>query len=68
MVWMTHAYADSGMQASDTLWNELEAAGLAEHDRFWRLPLDDEYSPQISESNADLCNVSTLEVCSERRI
>ncbi|KII93026.1 hypothetical protein PLICRDRAFT_35203 [Plicaturopsis crispa FD-325 SS-3] len=41
---------------SDSLWHELEAAGLAEHDRFWRMPLDSEYGPQIHSSNADLCN------------
>ncbi|KAF8761187.1 Cytosol aminopeptidase family, catalytic domain [Rhizoctonia solani] len=41
---------------SDTLWNELNAAGLAEHDRFWRMPLDEAYGPQIYSSNADLCN------------
>ncbi|KAF8462800.1 peptidase M17, leucyl aminopeptidase [Gautieria morchelliformis] len=42
---------------SDTLWTELHAAGEAEFDRFWRMPLDDEYGPQIWSSNADLCNV-----------
>ncbi|KDN37099.1 hypothetical protein RSAG8_10374, partial [Rhizoctonia solani AG-8 WAC10335] len=41
---------------SDTLWNELNAAGQAEHDRFWRMPLDEAYGPQIYSSNADLCN------------
>lgn len=41
---------------SDSLWSELEAAGQAEHDRLWRMPLDEEYGPQIQESNADLCN------------
>ena len=47
------------MQTSDELWKGLEAAGVAEHDRFWRMPLDDEYGPQIHSSNADLQNVST---------
>jgi aminopeptidase len=41
---------------SDSLWNELRVAGEAEHDRFWRMPLDDEYGPQIHSSNADLQN------------
>ncbi|KAI0762205.1 leucine aminopeptidase [Fomes fomentarius] len=41
---------------SDELWNQLHSAGLREHDRFWRLPLDEEYGPQIYSSNADLCN------------
>jgi len=41
---------------SDSLWEELRVAGEAEYDRFWRLPLDDEYGPQIHSSNADLCN------------
>ncbi|TDL15587.1 leucine aminopeptidase [Rickenella mellea] len=41
---------------SDTLWEELRVAGEHEHDRFWRMPLDDEFGPQIHSSNADLCN------------
>ncbi|KAF8597740.1 hypothetical protein BDV93DRAFT_452379 [Ceratobasidium sp. AG-I] len=41
---------------SDELWSELNAAGEAEHDRFWRMPLDEAYGPQIYSSNADLCN------------
>ncbi|KZT41452.1 hypothetical protein SISSUDRAFT_1059392 [Sistotremastrum suecicum HHB10207 ss-3] len=41
---------------SDSLWDELNVAGEAEYDRFWRMPLDDEYGPQIYGSNADLCN------------
>jgi len=41
---------------SDELWNNLEIAGAVEHDRFWRMPLDDEYGPQIHSSNADLQN------------
>jgi aminopeptidase len=41
---------------SDTLWSELHAAGESEYDRFWRMPLDDQFLPQISGSNADLCN------------
>lgn len=32
-------------------------AGEAEYDRFWRMPLDEEFGPQINSSNADLCNV-----------
>ncbi|PVG04621.1 putative cytosol aminopeptidase [Serendipita vermifera] len=41
---------------SDNLWSELYAAGEAEYDRFWRMPLDEEFGPQIYKSNADLCN------------
>ncbi|GJJ14825.1 hypothetical protein Clacol_009093 [Clathrus columnatus] len=41
---------------SDDLWNELNTAGEAEFDRMWRLPLDEEFGPQIRSSNADLCN------------
>ncbi|KAF8522571.1 cytosol aminopeptidase family, catalytic domain-containing protein [Hysterangium stoloniferum] len=43
--------------SSDSLWEELRTAGEAEHDRMWRLPLDEEFGPQIRSSNADLCNV-----------
>ena len=41
---------------SDGLWTELEAVGAREHDRFWRMPLSDDYAPQIQGSNADLQN------------
>ena len=41
---------------SDALWDALRAAGEREHDRFWRMPLSDDYAPQIEGSNADLCN------------
>jgi len=41
---------------SDELWQKLHAAGESEYDRFWRLPLDEDYGPQIYSSNADLCN------------
>ncbi|KAF7976200.1 hypothetical protein HWV62_7380 [Athelia sp. TMB] len=46
---------------SDTLWEELHAAGEVEHDRFWRMPLEDEYGPQIYSSNADLQNTGGRE-------
>ena len=46
------------IQTSDALWDELRAAGEAEHDRFWRMPIDEEYGPQIYSSNADLQNVN----------
>ncbi|KAH9913521.1 leucine aminopeptidase [Fomitopsis serialis] len=42
---------------SDTLWQDLEKAGKVEHDLFWRMPLSDAYAPQITSSNADLCNI-----------
>ncbi|KAG6380599.1 cytosol aminopeptidase family [Boletus reticuloceps] len=41
---------------SDELWQKLHAAGESEYDRFWRMPLDEDYGPQIHSSNADLCN------------
>jgi len=41
---------------SDELWNQLHVAGEAEYDRFWRMPLDEDYGPQIYSSNADLQN------------
>jgi hypothetical protein len=46
------------VQTSDSLWDELRFAGEAEYDRFWRMPLDEDYGPQIHSSNADLCNVN----------
>ncbi|KAG8926227.1 hypothetical protein FRC02_009058 [Tulasnella sp. 418] len=46
---------------SDSLWKEIEAAGLDTYDRFWRMPLDEDYAPQISGSNADLCNTGGRE-------
>ncbi|EJD52311.1 hypothetical protein AURDEDRAFT_158038 [Auricularia subglabra TFB-10046 SS5] len=50
--------AYSGVYSSaDSLWDELHAAGEAEFDKFWRMPLDDVYASQITGSNADLCNV-----------
>jgi len=30
---------------SDELWKGLDIAGAIQHDRFWRMPLDDEYGP-----------------------
>lgn len=47
--------------SSDDLWDELHAAGEAEYDRFWRVPLDEDYGPQIYSSNADLCNTGGSE-------
>jgi len=42
---------------SDKLWEQLHVAGETEYDRFWRMPLDDNYNIQIHGSNADLQNV-----------
>ncbi|EPT02578.1 hypothetical protein FOMPIDRAFT_1059138 [Fomitopsis schrenkii] len=42
---------------SDSLWHDLDKAGKIEHDLFWRMPLSDAYAPQITSSNADLCNI-----------
>ncbi|KAF8899387.1 leucine aminopeptidase [Infundibulicybe gibba] len=41
---------------SDSLWEQLHAAGEIEYDRFWRMPLDEDFNPQIHSSNADLQN------------
>jgi len=41
---------------SDKLWEQLHVAGETEYDRFWRMPLDDNYNIQIHGSNADLQN------------
>ncbi|KAJ4474784.1 cytosol aminopeptidase family, catalytic domain-containing protein [Lentinula lateritia] len=41
---------------SDELWEKLHTAGEQEFDRFWRMPLSEDYGPQIYSSNADLCN------------
>lgn len=51
----------SGVFTNSTeLWNALDTAGEAEYDRFWRMPLDEAYGPQIYGSNADLMNVSSV--------
>jgi len=42
--------------SSDELWHDLHEAGEVEFDRFWRMPLDEAYGPQIYSSNADLQN------------
>ncbi|CAK5280908.1 unnamed protein product [Mycena citricolor] len=42
--------------SSDALWEKLHAAGESEYDRFWRMPIDEDYGPQIYSSNADLQN------------
>ena len=54
---MTRSDRRFATQTSDSLWNELHVAGEAEYDRFWRMPLDEDYGQQIYSSNADLCNV-----------
>ncbi|KAJ7239777.1 cytosol aminopeptidase family, catalytic domain-containing protein [Mycena haematopus] len=41
---------------SNALWERLHAAGETEYDRFWRMPIDEDYGPQIYSSNADLQN------------
>ncbi|KAG8832721.1 hypothetical protein FRC17_000817 [Serendipita sp. 399] len=41
---------------TDKLWNKLHAAGEAEYDRFWRMPLDEDFGPQIYKGMADLVN------------
>ncbi|GAA5850143.1 hypothetical protein JCM9279_003541 [Rhodotorula babjevae] len=41
---------------SDSLWAELDAAGAAERDRVWRMPLDEGYTKQIAGTGMDLCN------------
>ena len=59
-------YPDLVMQTSDLLWEELRVAGEAEYDRFWRLPLDEDYGTQIYSSNADLCNVNFASLAVKR--
>ena len=40
----------------DRLWNALETASDAAGERYWRLPLDDDYNEQIKSDVADLKN------------
>jgi len=54
------AFKSDPLETSDSLWSELREAGETEYDRFWRMPLDEEFGPQIYSSNADLCNVRTI--------
>ncbi|KAI6012761.1 hypothetical protein F5J12DRAFT_766660 [Pisolithus orientalis] len=44
------------VQLSGKLREKLSAAGETEYDRFWRMPLDEDYGPHIYSSKADLCN------------
>ena len=44
---------------SDSLYAELESAGQAENDQFWRMPLTEEYAWHITGTNADLCNINS---------
>lgn len=41
---------------SDSLFAEIGAAGAAERDGVWRMPLDEGYMSQISGTGMDLCN------------
>ena len=41
---------------NDRLWNQLEAAGNGAGERYWRLPIDDDYNRQIKSDIADLKN------------
>lgn len=54
----THTHPRS--QDSDKTWEDLNVAGEIEYDRFWRMPLSEEFGPQIYSSNADLQNVRLL--------
>jgi leucyl aminopeptidase len=40
----------------DRLWNQLETASEAAGERYWRMPLDDDYNRQIKSDIADLKN------------
>jgi aminopeptidase len=42
---------------NDVLWDQLEKAGKAVSDPFWRMPLSEEYKHQIKSQVADLKNV-----------
>ncbi|TIC40441.1 replication factor-a protein [Wallemia mellicola] len=55
MIALGEAY--SGIfSTTDDLWKLLEDAGLAENDKFWRMPFDDFYLKQINNTAADLAN------------
>ncbi|KAJ3308115.1 hypothetical protein HDU76_004128 [Blyttiomyces sp. JEL0837] len=51
-------YPYAGVFSSDDrLWEALNSAGDVSGDKFWRMPLDDAYKPQITSNVADLKNV-----------
>ena len=41
----------------DALAGELERAGLAAHDRAWRMPLWEDYQSQLDSNFADMANI-----------
>jgi len=41
---------------NDRLWNQFDAAGNDAGERYWRMPLDDDYNRQIKSDIADLKN------------
>lgn len=51
--------SDCFLQSSGSLWDELHTTRLCGHDRFWRMPLDED-GPQIYGHNADFANVRLL--------
>ncbi|KAL9940346.1 hypothetical protein V8E36_001051 [Tilletia maclaganii] len=50
-----HVYSAAFVE-DESLWQEIKAAGEAEADPFWRMPLSDSFLYSIDSSNADLCN------------
>ncbi|MBB5208681.1 leucyl aminopeptidase [Chiayiivirga flava] len=50
-------HAHGLMSKHDDLADELLAAGLATHDRAWRLPLWDDYQPMLDSGSADMANI-----------
>ncbi|MDA0353347.1 MAG: leucyl aminopeptidase [Chloroflexi bacterium] len=56
---MTVALGDvrvGGFSNNDRLWSQLESAGDGAGERYWRMPLDDEYNQLIKSDIADLKN------------
>ncbi|KAE8221950.1 hypothetical protein CF319_g4771 [Tilletia indica] len=50
-----HVYSAAFVE-DESLWQEIKAAGEAEADPFWRMPLSESFLYSIDSSNADLCN------------
>jgi leucyl aminopeptidase len=50
-------HAHGLMSRDDALADELLAAGASSHDRAWRMPLWDDYQPQLDSICADMANI-----------
>ncbi|KAK0543324.1 hypothetical protein OC846_006451 [Tilletia horrida] len=53
-----HVYSAAFVE-DESLWQEIKAAGEAEADPWWRMPLSDAFGYSIDSSNADWCNRGT---------